>query len=72
MNQNAKFAASWQRPRPPALNLPQFAERLRDSLPADAAAAAVVAALAVAALAVAAVALSAAAVAAAEEAAMLV
>lgn len=36
MNQNAKFAASWQRPRPPALNLPQFAERLRDSLPADA------------------------------------
>lgn len=67
MNQNAKFAASWQRPRPPALNLPQFAERLRDSLPADAAAAAVVAALAVAA-----VALSAAAVAAAEEAAMLV
>lgn len=68
MNQNAKFAASWQRPRPPALNLPQFAERLRDSLPADAAAAAVVAALAVAAVALSA----AAAVAAAEEAAMLV
>lgn len=49
MNQNAKFAASWQRPRPPALNLPQFAERLRDSLPADAAASVAAVSLAAAA-----------------------
>lgn len=49
MNQNAKFAASWQRPRPPALNLPQFAERLRDSFPADAAASVAVALTAAAA-----------------------